>query len=105
MGAPTEPSARPSTEPPDGQRPGWRRSLARFPRLERAYRIGVGAVGGVLTAAGIVLLVLPGPGIALLFAGLAILATEFGWAARPLRWLRNRARRSRKQLRPDERDP
>ena len=48
-------------------------------------------VGGLVTAVGIVLLVLPGPGFVLVAAGLAILAREFEWAARPLRIARNRA--------------
>jgi uncharacterized protein (TIGR02611 family) len=34
---------------------------------------------------GVVLLVLPGPGILFIFVGLAILASEFAWAASMLR--------------------
>ena len=37
-------------------------------------------VGSTLLILGIVFLVLPGPGIPLILAGLAILATEFAWA-------------------------
>ncbi len=37
-------------------------------------------VGISLVIAGIAMLVLPGPGIATIIAGLAILATEFAWA-------------------------
>jgi uncharacterized protein (TIGR02611 family) len=37
-------------------------------------------LGVTLIAIGIVFLVLPGPGIPLIIAGLAILATEFTWA-------------------------
>lgn len=37
-------------------------------------------LGVTLIALGIVFLVLPGPGIPLIIAGLAILATEFTWA-------------------------
>lgn len=37
--------------------------------------------GGLLIAVGTVLLVLPGPGIPLIVAGLAVLGTEFTWAA------------------------
>ena len=37
-------------------------------------------VGATLVIIGIILLVLPGPGIPLIIAGLAILATEFAWA-------------------------
>jgi len=41
---------------------------------------------------GIALLVLPGPGIPLIVAGLALLGTQFPWARRALEWLRARAR-------------
>lgn len=37
-------------------------------------------VGATLVILGIAFLVLPGPGIPLIIAGLAILATEFTWA-------------------------
>ena len=40
----------------------------------------VATVGVTLTLLGIIFLVLPGPGIPLIIAGLAILATEFTWA-------------------------
>jgi uncharacterized protein (TIGR02611 family) len=51
------------------------------------WRLGVLIVGAAITAAGLVLLVTPGPGLLLLVAGLGILATEFAWARR----LRDRA--------------
>ena len=38
------------------------------------------SVGFTLLVLGVVFLVLPGPGIPLIIAGLAILATEFAWA-------------------------
>lgn len=40
----------------------------------------VATVGATLLVLGIIFLVLPGPGIPLIIAGLAILATEFTWA-------------------------
>lgn len=40
----------------------------------------VATVGITLLVLGIIFLVLPGPGIPLIIAGLAILATEFTWA-------------------------
>lgn len=58
---------------------GW---VGRHPRLEFAYRAGVGAVGGVLTVGGLLLVPLPGPGWLVVFLGLAVLGTEFGWAQR-----------------------
>jgi uncharacterized protein (TIGR02611 family) len=48
----------------------------------------VAVVGFTVLAIGIVLLPLPGPGWAVIFGGLAILATEFIWARR----LRDQAR-------------
>lgn len=49
-----------------------------------AKRIAVFVVGAVVCLAGIAMLVLPGPGILVIVAGLAILATEFVWAERAL---------------------
>lgn len=50
-------------------------------------RRGVVLVAGSATVlAGIAMLVLPGPGVLVIFAGLGLLATEFAWAARLLQW-------------------
>ena len=46
--------------------------------------VAVAVLGGLLTLAGIALLVLPGPGFVLIAAGLAVLATRFDWARKPL---------------------
>lgn len=43
-------------------------------------RVGVTVVGLVLLAVGAALMVLPGPGILVIFAGLAVLAVEYAWA-------------------------
>lgn len=45
-----------------------------------ALKIGVGIVGGLVVAVGIVLIPFPGPGWAIVILGLAILAVEFHWA-------------------------
>ncbi len=42
-------------------------------------------IGGTVLLIGIALLVLPGPGIPVVAAGLAILGSEFIWARRALR--------------------
>ncbi|WP_207390549.1 TIGR02611 family protein [Rhodococcus sp. ABRD24] len=71
----------------------WRRRRARIaanPSLNLAYRIGVGAVGALVLAAGIVTIPYPGPGWLIVFAGLGILASEFGWAHRLLHRVRAR---------------
>ena len=63
----------------------------------QAWRAGVALVGGGLVLAGVAMLVLPGPGLLAIAAGLALLAVEFE-AARDLRdrcagWLRTARRR------------
>ena len=57
--------------------------------------LGVGLVGGTVTAAGVVMLVTPGPGLLVIIAGLAILATQFAWAERALDKVKSRARSAR----------
>jgi hypothetical protein len=48
-------------------------------------KIAIAIIGGTVLLVGVALLVLPGPGIPLLIAGLAILATEFVWARTAVR--------------------
>ncbi|WP_433791375.1 TIGR02611 family protein [Actinoplanes sp. CA-252034] len=45
-----------------------------------ALKVGVGIVGGLVVAIGIILIPFPGPGWAIVILGLAILAIEFHWA-------------------------
>ena len=59
-----------------------------------AKRILVSVLGGLLLLGGLVLMVLPGPGILLIVGGLAVLASEFAWAHRLLRRARVRARQA-----------
>ncbi|MFB9890501.1 TIGR02611 family protein [Planobispora takensis] len=47
-------------------------------------KIVIGAIGGVLVVAGLIMVPFPGPGWAVVFAGLAVLALEFHWAHRLL---------------------
>ena len=47
-------------------------------------RVAIGVAGGVVVLIGIVLIPYPGPGWLIVFAGLAILATEFTFAQRVL---------------------
>ena len=44
-------------------------------------RIAVTVVGAALVAAGLAMLVLPGPGVLVIAAGFAVLGTEYVWAA------------------------
>lgn len=48
--------------------------------LKQAKRVVIMVIGLTLVGIGVALLVLPGPGIVVIIAGLAILATEFVWA-------------------------
>jgi len=64
-----------------------------------AWRGVVLVVGLVLVGAGLVMLVTPGPGIALILGGLALLSTEFAWAKRLLAWFRGRFSAARDQVR------
>jgi len=43
-------------------------------------RLAVLVIGCAVTCAGLVMMVTPGPGLIVIVAGLAILATEFTWA-------------------------
>ncbi|MCV7040773.1 TIGR02611 family protein [Mycolicibacterium moriokaense] len=57
---------------------------------EFTYRIGVAVVGLTVFAVGVVAIPYPGPGWAILFVGLGILATEFEWARRLLAYAKTR---------------
>jgi hypothetical protein len=58
---------------------------------QRMKTVVIAVLGGLLTLAGIGLLVLPGPGFVLVAAGLAVLATRFSWAKKPLDYARDKA--------------
>jgi uncharacterized protein (TIGR02611 family) len=71
-------------------RAGFRAFFARHAWLDIGYRVVVGVVGAAVVVLGFVLIPLPGPGWLIVFAGLAILATEFSWAERLLRYARRK---------------
>ena len=50
------------------------------PTGRMALKIGIGALGTIVVAIGVVLIPFPGPGWAIVIVGLAILALEFAWA-------------------------
>lgn len=60
------------------------------PAANLLYRAAVAALGTIVVGTGVVLLPLPGPGWLIIFFGLALLATEFAWAQRLLRFARAR---------------
>ncbi len=75
---------RPPNEPPSA-RPAGSGNPAR--------KVGVALVGGIVLAAGIAMIVLPGPAFVVIPIGLTILSSEFEWPKRMLRKVRERARR------------
>jgi len=52
--------------------------------------MAVGGIGGAIVVGGLILVPLPGPGWVIVFVGLALLATEFVWAARLEKFARER---------------
>lgn len=76
--------------------PAYARPMSRLLR-EGTSLIVTTVLGGVLLAAGIVMLVTPGPGILTIAAGVALLARHHGWA----RSLRDRARSRWRRDQPD----
>ncbi|MBX6383890.1 MAG: TIGR02611 family protein [Microbispora sp.] len=52
-------------------------------------RIVTGALGAALVVTGLIMVPFPGPGWLVVFAGLAVLATEFSWASRLLEFAKD----------------
>lgn len=65
----------------------FRNSFRHRRGLNLAYRIAVGVVGAAIIVLGALLLPLPGPGWVIIFLGLGVLASEFAWAKRLLRYV------------------
>jgi tellurite resistance protein TerC len=62
-------------------------------------KLVVAVIGGTLLLLGIVMVVLPGPAVVVVPAGLAVLATEFLWARRALQRCKGMATKARRYLR------
>jgi uncharacterized protein (TIGR02611 family) len=73
-----------------------RRALHR--RRSRVYRVGFAVLGFLISAAGGIMLVTPGPGLPVLIVGLTMLALEFAWAERWLEAVIIRAERAVDQV-------
>ncbi len=58
--------------------------------IRRIKRVFVAIIGFTVLLAGIAMMVLPGPAILVIPLGLAILATEFIWARRLLKRLKDK---------------
>jgi uncharacterized protein (TIGR02611 family) len=63
-----------------------------------ARKVIVGVIGGTVLAIGILLIVLPGPAFVVIPVGLGILATEFLWARRLLRRIKQGTASTRKDV-------
>ena len=53
--------------------------------MKRVRKLVIAVIGTTVLLVGIAMIVLPGPALILIPAGLAILATEFAWAKNLLR--------------------
>jgi hypothetical protein len=62
-------------------------------------KIIIAVTGGTVLVVGIAMLVLPGPGLVVIPAALAILATEFMWARRALKKLKSLVTSTRDAMR------
>jgi uncharacterized protein (TIGR02611 family) len=67
---------------------GFRSVVARNPVVDLTFRIAVGLIGFAVVILGVIALPAPGPGWAIIFLGLGILATEFQGARKILIWVR-----------------
>ncbi|MDD7969067.1 TIGR02611 family protein [Actinomycetospora lemnae] len=91
---PPTPPEQPTPPPPPRRRTlrarmrHVRARVRRNPRANTAWRLAIGIIGTVVLALGVVAIPYPGPGWLIVFAGLGILATEFTWAGRLLRFAR-----------------
>ena len=85
---------------PDGEQglgsraPGF---IKRSRALHLSWQVGVFVVGLAIVGAGIVMLPLPGPGWVVIFAGMAVWATEFVWAQLVLRWTKRKVTEAAKK--------
>jgi uncharacterized protein (TIGR02611 family) len=61
-------------------------------------RLWIGIIGGTVLIFGIALIVLPGPAFIVIPAGLAILATEFAWAAHWLEKMKKSAQNIKNKI-------
>ena len=85
----------PETEQPLGSRaPAF---IQARKTLHVSWQVGVFIVGLAVVVTGVILLPLPGPGWVIIFAGMAIWATEFVWAQLVLRWTKHKVTEAAKK--------
>jgi uncharacterized protein (TIGR02611 family) len=97
----TDPEEGVSVRRPEADRPRgfqrFREFVRRYRVLNTTWQIGVFTVGATVLAAGLVMMITPGPGWLAIFVGFAILATEFAWAQRALHRAKTAARRAKEK--------
>ena len=67
-----------------------------FKTVGQAKRLIIVVIGFTILAAGVAMIVLPGPAVVVIPVGLAVLATEFIWARKLLATVKERIDRMRK---------
>ena len=70
------------------------RAVVRF-IARNTWRVTVSAAGFGLLVVGAIMMVTPGPGLLVIIAGLAVLATQYAWAERALDAAKTRAARAK----------
>lgn len=73
----------------------WRLRMRRNPVVAVVWRAAILFVGGLVSIAGLIMFITPGPGWLSLIAGLLILSLEFDWAERWLERTKQAALRAR----------
>lgn len=94
MGGPTWRSTaaeRPCLDPGRPIPPATAGSAWQAVRVKAAKRMALETVGWLLVLGGVAALVLPGPGLLMLFGGLAVLSQQYEWAERRLAPIKFRA--------------
>lgn len=83
----------------------WGRMEQRVQRIQppQARRFAVAVVGFTVLLIGIVMLVVPGPALVVIPAGLAILALEFAWAKYWLERIKEFAQQAKDKVMPNSR--
>lgn len=84
MHQPTADDQQPGSALPEGAAPGDVPQAPAVALIRTVRRAAVIVIGVALVGAGLAMLVLPGPGLLVVAAGLAVLAREFRWARRML---------------------
>jgi len=69
--------------------------------IKQVKRLMIAVIGFTVLAIGLVLIVLPGPAILVIPAGLGILAIEFAWARNLLRRMKEKLSRKHSNTLPD----